>query len=134
MRTGGAEEALEAGARLAGGLDVVPHVTMGGKTDPQIMRETLGLAGVDSSVIDGLVPVALEEAARSLGGCREFGADPVLPFQVAYPVAIVPRGPDLDQAVVAQQVVDDAAYGFGLRLVDYAVALQIGCIRRALAL
>jgi phosphoglycolate phosphatase len=64
-------EALEAGARLAGGLDVVPHVTMGGKTDPQIMRETLGLAGVDSSVIDGLVPVALEEAARSLAGWRE---------------------------------------------------------------
>jgi phosphoglycolate phosphatase-like HAD superfamily hydrolase len=64
-------EALEAGARLAGGLDGVPHVTMGGKTDPQIMRETLELAGVDRSAIDGLVPVALEEAARSLAGWRE---------------------------------------------------------------
>ena len=64
-------EALEAGARLAGGLDGLAHVTMGGKTDPQIMREMLELAGVDRSAIDGLVPVALEEAERSLAGWRD---------------------------------------------------------------
>lgn len=64
-------DALEAGARLAGGLDAVPQVTMGGKTDPQIMREMLELAGVDVSAIDGLVPMALEEAARSLAAWRE---------------------------------------------------------------
>jgi phosphoglycolate phosphatase-like HAD superfamily hydrolase len=64
-------EALEAGARLAGRLDAVPHLPMGGKTDPQIIGEMLLAAGVARADIDALVPVALAEAERALAGWRE---------------------------------------------------------------
>lgn len=58
--------ALELGACRAAGLDEVPQVAMGGKTDPQIMRELLTLAGLAPPDVDVLLPVALEEAERIL--------------------------------------------------------------------
>lgn len=60
--------ALERGAQVAGGLDDVPQVAMGGKTDPQIVREILQLAGLLDHQCDHLVPLALAEAQRILAG------------------------------------------------------------------
>ena len=64
-------EALESGARLAAGLTALPHLPMGGKTDPQIVGEMLLGAGVEPADLDRLVPVALAEATRALTGWRE---------------------------------------------------------------
>ena len=64
-------EALEAGVRAATGLDGLNHVSMGGKTDPQIFTEMLTLAGVAEAEIATLLPAALAEAERVLGGWRE---------------------------------------------------------------
>jgi phosphoglycolate phosphatase-like HAD superfamily hydrolase len=63
-------EALESGARLAAGLTALPHLPMGGKTDPQIVGEMLLGAGVAPAALDSLVPVALAEATRALAGWR----------------------------------------------------------------
>jgi phosphoglycolate phosphatase-like HAD superfamily hydrolase len=60
--------ALERGAAVAAGLDRVPHVVMGGKTDPQIVRDILTLAGVPAAEIDAAMPRALAEAERFLAG------------------------------------------------------------------
>lgn len=64
-------EALESGARLAAGLAALPHLPMGGKTDPQIVGEMLLGAGVAPAALDGLVPAALAEAKRALAGWKE---------------------------------------------------------------
>ena len=64
-------EALESGARVAAGLTALPHLPMGGKTDPQIVGEMLLGAGVEPADLDSLVPVALAEATRALAGWRE---------------------------------------------------------------
>ena len=64
-------EALESGARLVAGLAALPHLPMGGKTDPQIIGEMLLGAGVAPADLDSLVPVALAEAKRALAGWRE---------------------------------------------------------------
>jgi phosphoglycolate phosphatase-like HAD superfamily hydrolase len=58
--------ALETGAVEAAGLKDVPHVVMGGKTDPQIVGEILGLAGLEPDGIERLVPEALAVAERRL--------------------------------------------------------------------
>ena len=63
-------EALESGARLAAGLTALPHLPMGGKTDPQIVGEMLLGAGVAPADLDSLVSVALAEATRALAGWR----------------------------------------------------------------
>jgi phosphoglycolate phosphatase-like HAD superfamily hydrolase len=63
-------EALETAARLAAGIVAVPHLPMGGKTDPQILGEMLRGAGVAPADLDALIPVALTEAERVLGGWR----------------------------------------------------------------
>ncbi len=57
--------ALEGGAAEAAGLDTVPEVSMGGKTDPQIIGEILTAAGVGAVRVTDLVPKALA-AAESL--------------------------------------------------------------------
>jgi phosphoglycolate phosphatase-like HAD superfamily hydrolase len=59
-------EALEAGARAAAKLGAVPHVTMSGKTDPQIIAEMLTLAGLPSSDLATLMPRALIETEQAL--------------------------------------------------------------------
>ena len=64
-------EALESGARLVAGLAALPHLPMGGKTDPQIIGEMLLGAGVAPADLGSLVPVALAEAKRALAGWRE---------------------------------------------------------------
>jgi phosphoglycolate phosphatase-like HAD superfamily hydrolase len=64
-------EALEAGTRLAGGPDTLPHLSMSGKTDPQILAEMLQGAGVAPADVDALVPRALAESERVLAGWRE---------------------------------------------------------------
>ena len=64
-------KALESGARLAAGLTALPHLPMGGKTDPQIVGEMLLGAGVAPAGLDSLVPVALAEAKRALAGWAE---------------------------------------------------------------
>ena len=58
--------ALELAACRAAGLDEVPEVAMGGKTDPQILRELLGLAGLGPRDVDRVLPLALEESRRIL--------------------------------------------------------------------
>lgn len=58
--------ALEEGARRAAGLAEVPQVLMGGKTDPQILRELLTASGLDDDGIDRVMPGALFEAERIL--------------------------------------------------------------------
>jgi phosphoglycolate phosphatase-like HAD superfamily hydrolase len=64
-------EALEAGTRLAGGPETLPHLPMSGKTDPQILTEMLRGAGVAPADADALVPRALAESERVLAGWRE---------------------------------------------------------------
>jgi phosphoglycolate phosphatase-like HAD superfamily hydrolase len=68
---GAGREALETAARRAGGLDAVPHLPLGGKTDPQILDEMLLAAGVAPADLDALIPVALAEVERALGGWKE---------------------------------------------------------------
>jgi phosphoglycolate phosphatase len=63
-------QALERGAAEAAGLDEVPRVSMGGKTDPQIVAEILGAAGVGAGRLAQLVPEALASAERHLVGWR----------------------------------------------------------------
>jgi phosphoglycolate phosphatase len=58
--------ALERGAADAAGLDAVPEVSMGGKTDPQIVLEILVAAGVDEGRVPELVPEALASAQELL--------------------------------------------------------------------
>jgi phosphoglycolate phosphatase len=58
--------AVEHGAAVAAGLERVPHVVMSGKTDPQIVRDILTLAGLTSAGIDAVMPRALAEAERFL--------------------------------------------------------------------
>lgn len=62
--------ALETGARVTAGLEAVPKVDMGGKTDPQILREILTAAGLGDSDIDAGMPAALDEARRVLDNER----------------------------------------------------------------
>lgn len=62
--------ALEAGARLATGQDRVPRIDMGGKTDPQILREIMTAAGMPETEIGKVMPAALEEARRALAAAR----------------------------------------------------------------
>ena len=69
--------ALELGACRAAGLAEVPCVAMAGKTDPQILRELLSLAGLSPQEVRRVLPRALEEAERVLaaaaGRIREDG-------------------------------------------------------------
>lgn len=67
LRTGPAGRlALELGAQRAAGLADVPEVSMGGKTDPQIVREILARAGVPAVERGGLLAAALDEARQIL--------------------------------------------------------------------
>jgi phosphoglycolate phosphatase len=54
--------ALEDAAAEVAGLDAVPEVSMGGKTDPQIIAEILAASGVPDRLITGLVPNAVATA------------------------------------------------------------------------
>ena len=63
-------QALEDGAAEAAGLDAMPEVSMGGKTDPQIIAEILTAAGVEDSRVPQLVPRALASAERHLDQWR----------------------------------------------------------------
>jgi phosphoglycolate phosphatase len=63
-------QALEAGAAEAGGLPEVPHVSMSGKTDPQIIAEILTLSGLHVDDIAELVPAALVVAETRLAQWR----------------------------------------------------------------
>ena len=60
--------ALEHAAALAAGLDLatLPHVVMGGKTDPQILQEIFGAAGLSEQQIGRVMGVAVREAERYL--------------------------------------------------------------------
>lgn len=58
--------ALEGGAAEAAGLEAVSEISMGGKTDPQIIAEILVAAGVEDTRIPELVPKALASAERLL--------------------------------------------------------------------
>lgn len=62
--------ALEVGAADAAGLSVVPQISMGGKTDPQIIGEILSAAGLPPERAARLVPAALAVAERRLAGWR----------------------------------------------------------------
>ena len=62
--------ALEGGAAEAAGLDTVHEVSMGGKTDPQIIAEILAAAGVPDRLITDLVPRALATAEGLLAQGR----------------------------------------------------------------
>lgn len=63
--------ALEHGAGRAAGLRNVPYVSMSGKTDMQIVREILSLAGLDRAEIEAAMPLALEEAERFLAASAD---------------------------------------------------------------
>ena len=62
--------ALEGGAAEAAGLDSVPEISMGGKTDPQIISEILAAAGVPEARVADLLPKALVSAERLLAQWR----------------------------------------------------------------
>jgi phosphoglycolate phosphatase len=62
--------ALEGAAAEAAALDTVPEISMGGKTDPQIIAEILTAAGVPDRLIAGLVPKALATAETLLAQGR----------------------------------------------------------------
>ncbi len=64
-------EALELGACRTAGLEAVPHLPMSGRTDPQILGEMLRGAGVPPADVEALIPAALAEAERALGGWRQ---------------------------------------------------------------
>ncbi|MHB8439446.1 MAG: HAD family hydrolase [Acidimicrobiales bacterium] len=59
-------EALETGAGQAAGLIEIPHISMGGKTDPQIVTEILEAAGLSAAEAVQAVPKALAVAQRHL--------------------------------------------------------------------
>ena len=63
-------QALEAGAAEVAGLETVPQVSMGGKTDPQIVGEILAAAGLQPDRAARLVPAALAVAERRLAQWR----------------------------------------------------------------
>jgi len=62
--------ALETGAAEVAGLSEVPHVSMSGKTDPQIVSEILALAGASPEEAADLLPAALGVAERRLAEWR----------------------------------------------------------------
>lgn len=64
-------QALEHGVAGAAGLDTVPRISMGGKTDPQIVAEILAAAGVDAGRRAELVPTALGLAEDHLARWRD---------------------------------------------------------------
>ncbi|HMK62272.1 MAG TPA: HAD hydrolase-like protein [Acidimicrobiales bacterium] len=64
--------ALERGAADAASLEVVPEVSMGGKTDPRIIAEILAAAGVSGNSIPELVPKALASAEEHLAQWRSW--------------------------------------------------------------
>jgi phosphoglycolate phosphatase len=72
MRVGPAgRNALERGAASVAGLTEVPFVQMGGKTDPQIVREIFTLAQLAEPHIDALLPRAIAEVEASLAAEEE---------------------------------------------------------------
>ena len=71
--------ALELGACRAAGLAEVPWVAMAGKTDPEILRELLLLAGLAPEDVRRALPRALEEAERVLAaGADRMRADGIV--------------------------------------------------------
>jgi len=62
---------LEEAAGLVGQLSAVPAVVMGGKTDPQILREIFTAAAVPAERIDSLLPDAIAEAEVALAAAEE---------------------------------------------------------------
>jgi phosphoglycolate phosphatase-like HAD superfamily hydrolase len=64
-------QALECGAAEVAGLDFVPEISMGGKTDPQIIAEILTAAGVSQGRIAELIPKALIQAETFLAESRD---------------------------------------------------------------
>jgi phosphoglycolate phosphatase len=72
MRVGPAGRlALERGAARVAGLTEVPFVQMGGKTDPQIIREIFSLAQLADAHIDALLPKAIAEVEAALAAEEE---------------------------------------------------------------
>lgn len=63
-----AREVIEDAAARVAGLEAVPDVEMSGKTDPQILREILTLAGVPQGEADRLLPSALAVLEDNLRG------------------------------------------------------------------
>jgi phosphoglycolate phosphatase len=63
--------ALECGAADAAGLDAVPEISMGGKTDPQIIAEILTASGLSERRIADLIPNALMLAESFLAESRK---------------------------------------------------------------
>ncbi len=64
-------QALEAGAGEVAALATVPHISMGGKTDPQIVAEILAEAGLPPDRAALLLPAALAVAERRLADWRD---------------------------------------------------------------
>ena len=64
-------QALEVGAAEAAGLETVPQISMGGKTDPQIVAEILAAAGIHPERAARLVSAALAVAERRLEEWRD---------------------------------------------------------------
>ena len=63
--------ALELGACRAAGLAEAPWVAMAGKTDPQILKELLSLAGLAPEDVRRVLPRALEEAELVLAAAAD---------------------------------------------------------------
>ena len=61
---------MEAAAAGAAGLAQVPHVEMGGKTDPQILRDIFLAAAVPERDIPALLHRAIAEAVRLLAEAK----------------------------------------------------------------
>jgi phosphoglycolate phosphatase len=64
-------QALEAGSAEVAGLEAVPQISMGGKTDPQIVAEILAAAGLGPDRAERLLPAALAVAERRLAQWRD---------------------------------------------------------------
>jgi phosphoglycolate phosphatase-like HAD superfamily hydrolase len=63
--------AIESGAARVAGLTEVPFVQMGGKTDPQIVREIFTLAQLAEHHIEDLLPRAIAEVEAALAAEEE---------------------------------------------------------------
>lgn len=63
--------ALEDAVALVGPVAKVPHVDMGGKTDPQILREIFTAAELAAEHIDALLPAAMSAAETALATAEQ---------------------------------------------------------------
>jgi len=107
---GSARRAFEGSLRHTYAVDPDPRVHYDGKTDPQIARELLRLAGHDDAAIDERLPAMLDGYLERLrrevsSGARHFEA---LPGVRALLDALEPRG-DVVLGLVTGNVADGAA-------------------------